>query len=382
MRLTGLWRVNSRWTLDAGVIAQTLHTDDTHYADAGLPERTRSLFLREPHRNDFDEAHLKLGADFGWATLKVTSAAQTHEVSSRYDATLARPQFNAMPGVPSPFDEESLTEAVVSEITLASPTGGRIEWLTGLFSSEFSQTNTSQLSDGLGGPSLYREVRDDDIDEYAIYGEATWRIWRALSVTAGGRYFELAVETESTVNEPGFGAATFAGRRTEHGFAPKILIRYEPSDRMVFYAQVAEGYRAGGFNTGGRIGQAFPEAGQGSQPLRQFTGDELTNIEAGARLHFLGGRLRVRAALFEAHWENIQTDQLLPSGLPFTANIGDGHNRGLEVEVVYRQGGLRLDGNLLIGDPELDRAEPDFLALAGGRPARRPPPACRRGRAL
>jgi len=364
MRLSALWEISPRWTLGAGAIAQTLHTDDTHYADASLPTRSRSLYLQEPHRNDFDEAHLRLAGDFGWGTLKITGAAQTHEINSRYDATLARPQFNAAGGVPSPFDEESLTEAVVSEITLASPTGRRIEWLAGVFSSEFAQTTTSQLSNGLGGPSLYREVREDDIDESAAYGEVTWRIWRNLSLTAGGRYFELAVETQSTVAEPNGGSASFAGRRTEHGFAPKVLIRYEPSERMLFYAQVAEGYRAGGFNTGGRVGQAFPVAGQGPQPLRPFTGDELTNLEVGARFTFLDGRLRMRAALFQAHWENIQTDQLLPSGLPFTANIGDGHNRGLEVEAVYRRGGLRLDGNLLVSDPELDRAAPEFLGLA------------------
>jgi len=36
------------------------------------------------------------------------------------------------------------------------------------------------------------------------------------------------------------------------------------------------------------------------------------------------------------------------------------------VEAVYHRGRLRLDGNLLVGDPELDRAEPDFAGLAGG----------------
>lgn len=353
------WDINPNWSAGAGFIAQTIHTDDTHYGDASLPSRTRALFLQEPHRNDFDEIHLRLRGDFDWGALKANTAHQKHEINSRYDATLAVPEFSpSAPNIPSPYDEASSTAAMVSELTLASPTGGGIEWLGGLFSSEFSQTTVSVLSSGVGGAELYREKRSDDIDEYAAYGEATWRIWPKLSLTTGGRYFQLSVETKSVVTEPGAGPTTFAGRRTDHDFTPKVVVRYEHSDRMLFYVQAAEGYRAGGFNTSGGIGQ-------GPQPQRLFTGDELTNLEIGARFSFRDGALQLRTALFQAHWENIQTDQLLSSGLPYTANIGDGHNRGLELEATYQSGGLRLDGNVMLGDPELDRANADFGNMAG-----------------
>lgn len=364
LRASLRWDISPNWSAGAGFIAQTLNTDDTHYADGTGGATVRSLFLQEPHRNDFDEAHLRLQGDLGWAVLKGTTAFQAHELESRYDATLALPQFSSTASGPAPFDEASDTEALVSEVTLASPTGWRIDWLGGLFSSKFGQSTTSELFSA-SGARLYGEAREDDIDEYAAYGEATWRITPWLNVTAGGRYFQLSVETKSAVEEPAAPATLFDGKRTEHGFAPKIVVRYEPSRDLVFYIEAAEGYRAGGFNTGGRVGQAFPMPGAGPQPNRLFTGDELTNVEAGARVGLFDNRLRVRAALFQAHWENIQTDQLLPSGLPFTANIGNGHNRGVELEAIYRSGGLRLDANLLVSDPELDSASPDFPHLAG-----------------
>ena len=59
-------------------------------------------------------------------------------------------------------------------------------------------------------------------------------------------------------------------------------------------------------------------------------------------------------------WRDIQTDLLLPSGLPFTANIGDGRSTGFEAEAAYARGGLALAANLTVQRPELDRPDPGF----------------------
>ena len=129
---------------------------------------------------------------------------------------------------------------------------------------------------------------------------------------------------------------------------------------MLLYAQAAEGYRAGGFNTSGQGGQAFNAPDAGPQPYRRFQGDELVSFEAGARLSLLDGALKMRLAAFRAEWSQIQTDRLLADGLPFTANVGDGHNTGLEVEAAWLRGGLTLEGDLLINDPELSDPDPGF----------------------
>jgi outer membrane receptor protein involved in Fe transport len=59
-------------------------------------------------------------------------------------------------------------------------------------------------------------------------------------------------------------------------------------------------------------------------------------------------------------WKNIQSDQLLPSGLPYTANVGDGQNSGVEFEASYRSGGFELKGEFLANSPELTHPNPTF----------------------
>jgi outer membrane receptor protein involved in Fe transport len=111
-------------------------------------------------------------------------------------------------------------------------------------------------------------------------------------------------------------------------------------------------------------GQAFARIG-GPQPAREFRPDELWSYEAGAKLSLFRERLHVQAAAFYTVWRDIQTDQYLRSGLPFTANVGKGVNRGLEVEAAWRAS-RRLDvrANLLLDDPELTEIDPTYAARA------------------
>lgn len=353
-RIALRFRYNPRWSVSAGFAAQTIHSDDTHYAQESLGGLRRANALREPHRNDFDASFLTVEGDFGWARLKANASLQSHGLDSTYDATLARSYFASAGVGPVAYLEAIGNKASVSEITLSSPADRRLSWIAGVFLSEYTSTLDASLAGS--GPALYREARRDHIDETALYGEATWRATDRFSLTAGGRLFRLGDETSSEVAEPALGTSTaFDGRARETGFAPKLVASFEASDELLIYAQAAEGYRAGGYNTSGGTAQVFGAPG-GAQPFRRFTSDELWNYEAGARLRLLGEALRLRAAVFRAQWRNIQADQLLPSGLPFTANLGDGHNMGVEVEAAYQGGPWRLEANALFNDPELQTA--------------------------
>jgi outer membrane receptor protein involved in Fe transport len=74
----------------------------------------------------------------------------------------------------------------------------------------------------------------------------------------------------------------------------------------------------------------------------------------------------LRTALFHDVWKDIQTDQYLtPSGLSYTANVGDGRNTGLEVEAtVLAARGLTLEANALFNRPRLSQVDPNFASAA------------------
>jgi outer membrane receptor protein involved in Fe transport len=123
---------------------------------------------------------------------------------------------------------------------------------------------------------------------------------------------------------------------------------------FVFYALATEGYRGPGFNAGA-VGAG------GQQPFRTVRSDEIVAGEIGARFNLLDGRLRGRAAVFLADWSDIQSDRFDDRGLPFTANLGDGRNRGVEGEMELRIGSWTLDGHAVVNDPELTDPNPGFI---------------------
>ena len=143
------------------------------------------------------------------------------------------------------------------------------------------------------------------------------------------------------------------------GFAPKLRASFAFTPDAVIYAQLQEGYRAGGFN--------IPAAASGdlaaAREVTSFRPDRLRSYEVGATWPLFAKALSLRAAVFRADWSRLQTDQYLASGLPMTVNIGDGINTGLETELVWRPDDhWQIRGNLLIEDPEITRVSHAFPA--------------------
>ncbi|MDP3080705.1 MAG: TonB-dependent receptor [Brevundimonas sp.] len=357
-RLGLAWNIRPGWDLRLGYIAQTLDSDDSQYGFSRLGGNRRALSLREPSRNDFDGLSATLSGDLGWGRLRLTTAMQSHGLDRRYDATVASGRFGGLG--PTAYDESDRIDGLITESTLTSPSGGRLNWLIGAFATEYSHDRTGLITQLGPQDILYAASRRDHTDETALYGEAAWAFTDRLRVTAGARLFRLGVETEATARSQGVISDVFEGDRSDSGFAPKLVVEYDLTDAILLYAQASEGYRAGGFNTGARPGQTYGVAAGDAQPRRGFRSDELLSYEAGARIRGWDGRLSLRLAAFAIDWRNIQSDRVADDGLPFTANIGDGTNFGLEAEGVWADGPWRVDANLLLNDPEIADPDPGF----------------------
>jgi outer membrane receptor protein involved in Fe transport len=360
--------VGADWSLSAGVVGQGINARDTQYAFAGTKYVRRNA-IAEPHDNDFRALHLGAAGDLGWADARVSLANLRHRIDSRYDATSAPPA--AAPPGPLAFDDDDDISSLVGEATIAAKPGARLQWLAGGFLARTSQHVSLALHpDGRVDLSVFGEDRRERLVEAALFGEATIPIGKRLSLTAGGRLFTVRSRVTSLITAAAPASPMdFAGRVAATGFAPKLVLAYQQSADLLIYVQAAEGYRAPGLNTTGAPGQAFSDSGD-PPPARVYGEDELWSFEAGARARWLDGRIVLRAAAFDAVWKNIQSDQLLPSGLPFTANIGDGSIIGFELEGSYRQDALTVQTALMLNRPELDSANPALptrldLSLAG-----------------
>lgn len=357
------------WSLELGAIGQTLYSADSQYAIARQGDYRRNIAAPEPHSNDFAEVHATLQGDLVAGQFKNTLSVIRHDLDTQYDASTDIAQFVDFATLrPAIYDSDDRIEAVVDEATLTSAGAGPVQWLAGGFFSDGRELSDSVITAGVPGDPTpeadYTESRTDDIQEIAVYGEADFSLSDRLVLSAGARGGISQVTTHSLVTAPiSAESSLFHGRLTNVLWEPKLSVRYQLSRSAMAYVLVSEGARGGGFNTGGPVGEVFSGPGGTTEPFRRYNGDELWNFETGVKTRVLNDHLDVRAAVFYALWNNIQSDELLSSGLPYTANIGEGRNIGLETEVGYSIKDLEVRLASLLDAPELTHNDTPFLSL-------------------
>lgn len=354
-------RVNDAWRVDAHAATQHLRSNDTQYVTAamstpGAPTARRNQ-IRETHNNDFSYAGVTVHGEFDWGSVTSSSNYVHHVFSSQFDASA---QISQLPITVladlGAYVEATRSNILVQDVVIRSAARGRVEWLVGFNAARTHERTPSELAlrSSTGFATVYTEKRKDRLEEYALYGEATYDLGGGWSATAGGRLFQTQVRTTADVVavDP-FGVRSFDQSRSFDGFSPKLSIQREFDNGDLVYGLLSEGYRPGGFNSSGFF-QIRPERAT-------FAPDRLRNLEVGLKLRRLDGRLAVRAATYYVDWSNVQTDQYRPSGLPFTANVADARILGLEGELSYEFSfGLTLQLNGLISDSAIRNPNPDF----------------------
>jgi outer membrane receptor protein involved in Fe transport len=351
------WRVDlGDWQVKLGTAVQSVSSKDTQYVTLTPGGPRRANQVRETHRNRLGETSLKISGSGDWGRFESVTGYVTHRYASRYDATLALTEFDGEAVELGLYDEAARVRMAVEDMIYTAPEVGRLRWMVGLFTATSIEDGDADLRVRSGGVtrSAYDEDRKDRLNEYALYGEASYDLGAGWKVAVGGRSFKTKVHTRSYVVAPYPGQSRDLDRAaTFNGFSPKVSIQRDLAGGGLIYAMTSEGYRAGGFNSGGLTTP--------SETRRVFRPDHLRNYEVGATLNPLNGRLSLRAALFYDDWRQIQTDQYFASGLSYTANIGDGRNRGLELEAAWRATShLTLSGNALFNGPKLTRIEPGY----------------------
>jgi len=358
-RIAGLAELPGGWEVEGDFAHQSIGTADSQYTQGLDGPLTRDAAVREPFSNDFSEFGVTAQHSGSVADLKITAAYIDHGLDTRYDATGA---FRAAGGSPlgQAFDEDKDIHLWETEGLVSSNAPGPWRWLAGGFVSYSSEMDAAFLQDVTPpGPPRSIYQRHDQMSEAAVYGEVAYDITARITATAGARWFATRVDTRAgdfdVAEAP---IADLHEHLTDTGVAPKLRVSYAATPEIVIYAQVQEGYRAGGFNIPAAAGGPTPES-----VSPQFKPDHLWNYEIGAGLPLFNHKLTLRGAIFHADWDGLQTDQRLASGLPMTVNIGDGSNTGVEGEAVWRPDAhLQVRANLLLEDPKITRAGDVFPA--------------------
>lgn len=203
---------------------------------------------------------------------------------------------------------------------------------------------------------LYNELYSTR-KEKAVFGEASWDITPALTLTGGARWFDFDIKNQGNVitnfmAQPGPGLGDEYGSK-ENGVIFKGNLSYRFSDDFLAYAQVAEGYRPGGANDQG------PESIVGVPIPDGYQSDSIINYELGFKSSWFDNALIVNAAAFIIDWTDIQIRRQAvnpDTGVQYAyrSNGGAAKVKGVELEVTAQPvAELRIGGNFAYTDSKL-----------------------------
>ncbi len=361
-RLSLTWPVTADLTLTATAIAQRLNSENSQYVFSKRPPYHRETALAEPHDNAFEG--LSVGAQGNWGrnTYKLSLSHLHHRISTGYDAQPVQ-RFVSIPNSGVLFyDEAQSISLSTAEFSVLSPREEKMRWLAGLFMARSSEKFAPNLSDVFDHNTLYREMRRDDVDDAALFGGISYDVTTKWTVAASLRATETRHWTDSHIRNVhliGYAASgDITGDIHGHHLAHSVSVSYRPRQGVLVYAQAADGFRTGGFNTTTQAVTSIPQV---------YRGDALDSYELGLKYNTPDNRWQLNVTTFQVQWRGIQSDQLRATGLPIVVNIGDGANTGLEAELdwmVNTDFAIHLAGQ--VNDPRLENPNPLFSKDEGG----------------
>ncbi|HEY9541858.1 MAG TPA: TonB-dependent receptor, partial [Luteimonas sp.] len=314
---------------------------DPATGDPMFDDLTGQVWQPQPFTKDLDLYSLTLDWDLGWADF--VSATGWSDTSTMYqlDSTIQFGEFaNLQLGLPEPglsrlrynLELEKLTQ----EFRLSSKSGGRFEWLVGVFHTheDAIQSQRVRLMQGDGSP-LPAPLDDmfgilavidlpSDYKETALFANGSWRVTDRFKINAGVRQARNDQWFSQNVPEGVLVAlGESPGESEEDVFTWSLSPQFELSEDVMVYARAATGYQPGGPNV------ALP--GMPSS----VDSSMLSSYEVGLKSQFADRRVQLDLAAFRIDWDDIQVAAQF-NGIGGLVNGGEATSEGLELAALFR----------------------------------------------
>jgi iron complex outermembrane recepter protein len=371
------WALSDKLSITPSVYFQELNLGDTSaywpsLSDPGAANFENGNAQRNTSVDPFYLAAIKVDWDAGAAHLTSNTSYFSRAQHSISDYTQFDRALFALTLPPPPGDLGTSHDAdnqnnFYQEFRLQSvDPAAMLVWSMGLFYAHLDENTTEHVFDpnlnnefdaAYGTPlctaqapcpngQILTQPISQIIDrQYALFGDATFRVSDSWKLTAGVRASHIAyigdLEYYGPFLSPTSGPLTplaAVGSNSENPITPKVVIAYQPDAGDLFYASAAKGYRPGGINgpLSSVCGPNLASIGLTAGP-EIYAADSLWSYELGAKNSFLGGRMQINASAFVIDWNNIQQAVYLPGcGQNFVENLGKVRSVGGEVEVQTR----------------------------------------------
>jgi len=338
--------------------------------------------IQEPYTDDLKVASLAVKYDIGGLNFVSDTSYLDRKTSAVDDFTHAIEYILSgnvfVPGLAHSYSDyladASFTRAWLQEFRLSSEDpASRINWVAGLYYRRAVQgvlqylpgsinplteaINGQTSTQFLGNPDyvqngqVYNALTDfqaTDISE-AAFGEITLNITPQLKANLGLRYEHAVVEHQTQITAGPLNGVTYVNvvgaDQIGNPVTPRFGLTYQFTEADMVYASAAKGYRAGGGNGAGVVGNPLCDPSLSALGLTiapaSFNSDSLWSYEVGSKDTFFNHKLAIQASVFFIDWKDIQTVVNLPScAQGFTANRGKAISRGFDLQIA----GIIADG--------------------------------------
>jgi iron complex outermembrane receptor protein len=361
---------NDRLTITPRVLYQEVNTDGWNREDAfnilanpytttrpavDLDEREQFIQFEEPFSDEFLLTDLNIGYDFGNLALTSITSYTDRDVLVVRDATaLTASITGGSIGLPeniytlnAPLDDATTAKVWTQELRLAGERD-RLNWVTGLFYGTMDRDYGQSLlvsgfetlsgiptagSFGAARDVLYFSDLSYEMDQFAVFGEATWAVNPRLDLTGGLRYYDFQEDRIQTFDGIFASPGTTEGSTSASGFAPRLIASFALREDTRLNAQVSKGFRLGGINDPLNVPLCTP------QDLVTFGGrdeweDEVVwNYEVGTKSTLRGGRGTFNVSAYYMDIENLQATVTAGScSSRVIFNVPKARSTGLELE--------------------------------------------------
>jgi len=303
-----------------------------------------------PDENDFKflTSAIELDYSMPWATL-VFNPTYSHNTRDYLTNLVVGDLFG-----PLSFSVDKEDQYTV-DVRLNSPDdSGRLRWVAGFYylwdndgeEAGIGTVQTAQLADGTN-VNLFTSYTAGAPASQSVagYGQLTYALTNRFSLIAGLRHTNDRKSNAALVLSdyvPGYDSGQLVSTSKWGAWTYNVEAEFDPVPASMLYAEIAKGYKAGGYDT-----TAVPPMSYGPETVLDY--------ELGSKNRFLEDTLQVNASLYFYQYHDLQVQYnpaispplplpaaYIPSGASYSyfqqyiANGGNGVNKGGELEMKYR----------------------------------------------
>jgi iron complex outermembrane receptor protein len=255
-------------------------------------------------------------------------------------------------------------EQFSQEVRFVSTDDGPFKWIAGGF---FLREENADQGTALYDTALTTgnaQIRWGRVSKSkSLFGQFDYTLFDRLTLTAGARYTWDDKKAPNGINAL-FDATGYTTPNTYvapvpfHGeqYTWRLGAKYDLNTRNNIYANVARGYKAGGFN---------------SPPFTTYDPELITSYEIGTKNRFAGNTIQLNASAFYYDYTDFQINSAVTINnalRTLISNAGAATVKGIEIESVFQPiPALRIDGSIGYLSTKFDSLKEAYDAVSRTR---------------